>query len=49
MKFSYTKNSESDFLYKESKSNNNKKNSGGWEGRGEGGRVSVFFFYKDSK
>ena len=34
MKFSYTKNPESDFFYKESKSN--KKNSGGWEGTGWG-------------
>ena len=32
MKFSYTKNMESGFFYKASKSN--KKNSGGWEGRG---------------
>ena len=31
MKFSYTKNPESDFFYKESKSN--KQKSGGWEGR----------------
>ena len=29
---SFTKNPESEFFYKESKSN--KKNSGGWEGRG---------------
>ena len=41
---SYTKNLESDFFYKESKSN--KKNSGGWEGRGWGvARVSDFFFF----
>ena len=43
MKFSFTKNPESDIFYKESKSN--KKNSGGWEGRGWGvARVSDFFF-----
>ena len=59
MKFSYTKNTESDFFNKESKSNKkNKKNSGGWEGRGwggggggGGGRVSdlVFLFSKEFK
>ena len=32
MKFSFTKNPESEVFYKESKSN--KKNSGGWERRG---------------
>ena len=37
MKFSYTKNLESDFFYKISKSNKKKKKeSGGWEGRGWG-------------
>ena len=50
MKFSYTKNMESDFFYKETKSNKKKKNSGSWEGRGWGGggaRVSDFFsFFK---
>ena len=35
MKLSYTKNMETDFFYKETKSNE-KKNSGGWEGRGWG-------------
>ena len=34
MKFSFTKNPESEFSDKESKSN--KKNSDGWEGRGWG-------------
>ena len=44
MKFSYTKNTESDFFYKESKSNKNK--SGSWEGRGWGvARVSDFFSF----
>ena len=49
MKFSYTKNLESEFFYKESKSNEKKKNSGGWEGEGRGGgvaRVSDFFFFR---
>ena len=32
MKFSYTKNLESDFFF--IKNPNQKKNSGGWEGRG---------------
>ena len=37
MKFSYTKNTESDFFYKATKSNKKKnKNLGGWEERGEG-------------
>ena len=52
MKFSYTKNPESDFFYKESRQQkHNKKNSGGWAG-GDGGvaRVSEFFlFSKESK
>ena len=45
MKFSYTKNLESDFLNKESKSNKKKKILA--VGRGGGGvaRVSVFFFF----
>ena len=44
MKFSYTKKTESDFFYNESKSN--KKNSGGWEGRAGGvARVSDLFFF----
>ena len=34
MKFSYIKNTESGFFYKETKSN---KTSGGWEGRGGDG------------
>ena len=43
MKFSFTKNPESEFFYKKSKYN--KKNSGGWEGRGwVVARVSDFFF-----
>ena len=41
MKFSFTKNPESDFFIK-----NLKTNSGGWEGRGWGvARVIDFFFY----
>ena len=46
MKFSYTKNPESDFFYKESKSHKKrKKRYGCWEGRGRGvARVSDFFF-----
>ena len=52
MKFSYTKNLESEFFYKESKSNN--KNKILAVGRGGGGgvaRVSEFFFLfsKESK
>ena len=46
MKFSYTKNTENDYFYKETKSNKNY--SGGWEGRGGGwgvARVSDFFSY----
>ena len=43
MKFSYTKNPESEFFYEESKSNRTKKNLA--VGRGEGvARVSKFFF-----
>ena len=51
MKFSYIKNPESKFFYKESKSNK-KKSSGGWEGRVWGvARVSdfSFLFSKESK
>ena len=52
MKFSYTKNMESKFFYKESKSNKIfLKKSGGWEGRRWGvARVSdlFFFFQKNS-
>ena len=50
MKFSFTKNPESDFFIK-----NLKTNSGGWEGRGWGvARVIdffflLFFFSKESK
>ena len=41
---SFTKNSESEIFYKESKSNKKTKNYGGWEGRGWGvARVSDFF------
>ena len=41
---SFTKNSESEFFYKESKSNKQTKKYGGWEGRGWGeARVSDFF------
>ena len=44
MKFSYTKNPESDFFYRESKSNKKKKF---WHSAGEGGRgvarISDFF------
>ena len=38
MKFSYTKNPEKEYFYKESKSNKKKKKKkyGGWEGRGWG-------------
>ena len=48
MKFSDTKNLESDFFYKDSKSN--KKNSICWERReGEGtARISGIFLYKES-
>ena len=44
MKFSFTKNPESDFFYKDSKSNkNNLEGSGGWEERGGSvARVSDF-------
>ena len=43
MKFSFTKNPESEFFYKEFKSNKN--NSGVWEGRGWGvARVSDYIF-----
>ena len=52
MKFSFTKNPESAFFYKESKSNK-KKNSGGCEGARLGGgglaRVRFFFCSKESK
>ena len=44
MKFSFTKNPESDFFYyKESKSNKKKKinNSGEWEGRGVAMKVRI--------
>ena len=49
MKFSCTKNPESDFFYKESKSN--KKNPGGWRGLVGGGvaKVSDFSFYKSTQ
>ena len=50
MKFSYTKNLESEFFYNQSKSKK-KKNSGSWEGRGgDVARVSdflLFFFQKN--
>ena len=45
MKFSYTKNPESEFFIK-SLNLTKKKNFGGWEGRGRGvARVSDFFFF----
>ena len=45
MKFYYTKNPESEFFLKDSKSNK-KKNSGGLAGRGGGvARVSDFFSF----
>ena len=45
MKFSFTKNPESDFFIKNP--NLTKKNSGRWEGGGGGvARVSYFFFLK---
>ena len=45
MKFSYTKNLESEFFIK-NLNLTKKKNFGGWEGRGRGvARVSDFFFY----
>ena len=44
MKTSYPKNLESDFFFKETKSN--KKNSGGWKGgEGKGGLASVSDFF----
>ena len=53
MKFSYTKNTESEFFIKNPNLTKNKKtNSGGWEGRGWGvARVSdlVFLFSKEFK
>ena len=46
MKFSFTKNTESENFFKTSKSNKN--NSGGWEGRVWGvASVSDFFFQKN--
>ena len=54
VKFSYTKNPESDFFYKESKSNKKKKNLAAGRG-GDGGVARVsdflfsFFFSKESK
>ena len=49
MKYSFTKNPESEFFIKNP--NLTKKNSGGWEGRGVGvgARVSDFFLSKESK
>ena len=47
MKFSYTKNMESDFFYKESKSNNKKNLAVGRGGVGVWlGKVIFFLFFK---
>ena len=47
MKISFTKNPESDFFYKESKSN--KKNLAGGRGGGEGVARESDFFFKRSQ
>ena len=49
MKFSFTKNPESEFSDKESKSNNKKNLTGGRGGDWDVARVSDFFFSKESK